>query len=673
MRKQRLISCIVIPFITSVVSAEVNLYKADIVSPDTVDVALPEVEILSAQNVKAVTSSTPYQKIDAERIKIAGISDIADAMKRLPGVNLRDYGGAGGLKTISVRGLGSQHTAVVYDGVTLSDAQSGQIDLSRYSLDNVNAISLYSGDNDDIFMPAKAAASASSLYITSFSLPESGDTRLRLNARMKGGSYGYFNPFVRVSKGFGKRGFYSANIDYIHADNDYSFKLVNGQYVTKERRYNSQMDSWHGELNGNWEVAKGSRLNAKLYYYQNHRHLPGPVVYYVSGNDERLTDRNFFGQLQFKGRLNSKLSLLSTAKFNWATSRYKEFAGKYENGVRDDYYIQRETYATAALLFTPLNNFSFDYSADWSWNNLSSNVKNNIRPYRHTILQTIAAKYNVWRLTAMARLLYSLYINEAKDGNAGRDKSGLSPMLSLSMKPMEDYGFYVRGSYKNIFRMPTFNEAYYDNNSSANLEPEITDQFNLGVTYQTSSLPFISDFVLTCDGYINRVKNKIVAIPYNLFLWSMTNLGKVRVFGVDVTLNADLPINKEQKLVLSGSYSFQRAQPRTSRTSSDWMKQVAYIPVNSGSASLSWVNPWVDVAFHATGMSERYTTNANIAETRIPGFIEAGTSLSHRFRLKKSTLEIRGEINNIFNKQYEIVARYPMPGRTWKIGVEFDL
>ena len=85
----------------------------------------------------------------------------------MPGITLTDYGGAGGLKTVSVRGFGSKHTLVVYDGVGLSNNQSGSIDVSRYSLDNVSDMALVVGDGDDIFQPARNMASAASLRNTS--------------------------------------------------------------------------------------------------------------------------------------------------------------------------------------------------------------------------------------------------------------------------------------------------------------------------------------------------------------------------------------------------------------------------------------------------------------------------------------------------------------------------
>lgn len=120
-----------------------------------------------------MTSTAPLFNLTNERMKTMGVTDISDALHRLPGINIRDYGGAGGMKTVSVRGFGTTHTGVIYDGIVLSDCQSGKIDLSRYSLDNVGSLSLIVGDNSDIFVPAKASASAASIIISSMSVPVS--------------------------------------------------------------------------------------------------------------------------------------------------------------------------------------------------------------------------------------------------------------------------------------------------------------------------------------------------------------------------------------------------------------------------------------------------------------------------------------------------------------------
>ncbi|MDE7413752.1 MAG: TonB-dependent receptor [Muribaculaceae bacterium] len=652
------------------------IYDGSLPSSSTEEVdTLPDVEVLSQKIDRSISSSIPLYKIDRTGILNHGITDISDALKRLPGVNLRDYGGAGGLKTVSVRGLGASHTGVSYDGVVLSDLRSGEIDLSRYSLNDVSSISLTPGDPEEIFIPARNASSGASIAISSLQNPLPEDKKFSADIRMKTGSFGLWHPYFRTIFSNASNLSISAMAEFTHAKNNYPFTLVNGDYISKEKRENSRMNSLHTEINSIFIPGKGSSLNSKLYYYDNSRQLPGPVKYYVNESHEKLHDRNFFFQSRYRNRLSSVVSIAAIAKFNWSSSRYSDKAESYPNGFLDQYYIQREVYSSGALLILPMTGLSLDYSADWFFNNLSSNLPSDSRPYRHSVLQTFSAKYNIGPVTILGRMLYSLYLDrwQEKTGKKGRkDFNRFSPSLAISVSPFKNIPLYVRASYKNIYRMPTFNELYFDNYGSTSLQPEITDQLNIGFTFSSPSLGVLENLSATIDGYYNSVRNKIVAIPYNLFKWTMTNLGKARIFGLDISLDSKFKINTSHSILFTASYSYQRAQPRTSPDMLDWMKQIAYTPLNSGSASISWLNPWVSIAVHTTTVSARYTTSSNLPSTRIAGYGETGLAFFHTFSFHKSSLELRADILNLFDKQYEVVAKYPMPGRNWTASIRYS-
>ncbi|WP_289747614.1 TonB-dependent receptor plug domain-containing protein [uncultured Bacteroides sp.] len=638
---------------------------------DTAGRNLQEFEVVSERVRREVTSTAPLFNLTSERMKTMGVTDISDALHRLPGINIRDYGGAGGMKTVSVRGFGTTHTGVIYDGIVLSDCQSGKIDLSRYSLDNVGSLSLIVGDNSDIFVPAKASASAASIIISSMSMPGPMDSLWHVTGQMRIGSFGTYNPYFKVGKSLTPKFSFSVIGEYTHAKNNYPFTLENGKLVTRERRSNSMMNSWHGEINTRWRLTPASMLDAKVYYYDNNRQLPGPVILYNPVCHEKLRDRNFFGQLTYKNLSLSKFSFQGLAKFNWDASLYHDEDGKYPGGILDEDYFQREVYVSGSALYVPTDKLAFNYSADYFYNNLTTNQMEVVGPWRHSVLQSFTGKFqNSW-LLATARLLWSIYDNGVKEGISSKDENKLSPSLSVSVQPMRNRLFFIRASYKNIFRMPTFNETYYFRMGSTSLKPEDTDQFNFGLTWQYNSTNWLNALVLTGDVYYNNVKDKIVALPTNMFIWTMTNMDKARAFGVDVTASATFNIARRQSLVFAGNYSWQRVQPRTSPTDPDYNKQVAYTPVHSGAASLSWENPWVDVVVHTTGASDRYGTSSNLPITRIKGYMEMGAALIRSFNIKRNTIDLRFDLTNILDTQYEIVGNYPMPGRAWKFTVTY--
>ncbi|MDE5552148.1 MAG: outer membrane beta-barrel protein [Muribaculaceae bacterium] len=420
-------------------------------------------------------------------------------------------------------------------------------------------------------------------------------------------------------------------------------------------------------------MTEQSALDAKIYYYDNDRELPGRVVLYNNNSDDTLHDRNFFAQVSYLNTGWSKLSLRSVAKFNWDATFYHEVDGKYTGVFKDEYYIQREAYVSGSLLYTPVRSVALDYALDYSYNNLSSNGYTIAGPWRHSILQALSAKFNNNRILIIGRLLCSTFVNGVKRGEPVPDRTKLSPAVSVSVRPWSSQLIYLRAAYKNIFRIPTFNESYYYHLGSLSLKPEDTDQVNVGVTWQYGPRGVVSDITATADVYYNHVRDKIVAIPQNMFVWTMTNLDKVRAFGADITINANLELTNLHKLVIASTYSWQRVQPRTSPKDPDYNKQVAYTPQHNGAASVTWQNPWVDIVVKLSGCSDRYGTNSNLPNTRLPGYAELGVSLTREFSLRRHKLDLRLDALNITDTQYQIVSGYPMPGCAFRLTATYKL
>ena len=640
---------------------------------------LEGVTVTESQRRHTLTSTAPLHLLDRRDMLSMGITDMADALHRLPGITLRDYGGAGGMKTVSVRGFGAKHTGVSYDGVMLSECQSGEIDLSRYSLDNVEGLSLTIGDNDDIFIPARQSSTPAVLNIETLRM-RTDDTRPHLTAQVKQGSFGLISPFVRYEQNLSNRFAFSLVGEYTYADNDYPYSIQNGNETVSDRRSNSRMNSWHGELNFLYQTNRVSRLSGKLYYYDNDRQLPGQVHYYTNLSGEALRDRNAFGQLLYQTRWDDKLSLKWLAKYNWAESVYRD--RMMQGGVNDASYWQREVYSSAVLLYTPDERWAMDYSMDYAFNNLNGSSWRTLvgKPYRHTMLQSATAKYQNRRLKVIVRLLLSLYLNGQSEmpattrqdvqQNSADNMQRLSPSLSVSYKLLADQDLYVRASYKNIFRSPTFNESYYYHYGSTNLKPESTDQLNVGVTY-TAPLSRRNMLTVTLDGYYNRVKDMIVAVPQNMFVWTCVNLDKVRSYGLDATMRASRQVAEGHQVAVAGSYSYQRVEDRNNPEATTYGYQVAYMPRHQGSLSVSYENPWVNVSLHGTSVSSRWPNNNHYEGTLIAGYTDCGATLWRQFRWHRHQLEARFDLKNVFDKQYEIVANYPMPGRNYQISINY--
>ena len=124
-------------------------------------------EVLIVKDMRDVemNSTSPFQLLDRDALKNVNSLQVSDAVKFFSGVIVKDFGGMGGMKTVSIRSMGAHHTAVAYDGITMTDCQTGQIDIGRYSLDQVDILSLNIGDGNTIFQPARMFASSGLLTI----------------------------------------------------------------------------------------------------------------------------------------------------------------------------------------------------------------------------------------------------------------------------------------------------------------------------------------------------------------------------------------------------------------------------------------------------------------------------------------------------------------------------
>lgn len=639
-----------------------------------IDTLLNEVKVSASAKQRDLSNAAPTQTLTARDMEQMGVHQLSDAVKHMSGVTLHDYGGAGGLKTVSVRGLGARFTGVSYDGVALSDVQTGQIDLQRYTLNGVRQVSLLVGEGSDIFISAREATTPGMLRIetteevqkTPSYAPKGG----RLVCSMVVGSWDYTNPTLSAGGRWGKLSL-SAMADYVYAENDYPFTIYNITERIHKRRVHSKMNQGHAEINASYAFSDNHVLSAKAYYYDNDRDLPGVVRYYTSESKQQLRERTAFGQLLYRGHLSDQWSLKAAAKWNFASSDYKDRL--YSDGVTDGAYWQREGYLSGAVLYRPIESLSFSYASDIVHNDLNSHRKNTIdqHPSRLSLLNTFSARWNRGFLSLTGRVLHSAHLEDTRSGAEGQDYHHWSPSASASAKLGK--GWTARLMWKDIFRMPSFTELYYYHLGTQDLKPERTSQWNAGVTWEGRLLPTLSA-TMSSDIYINKVKDKIVSIPYNLFIWRNINAAEARIKGVDLNIGLYLQMAARHALEMQGHYSYMHAVDRSNPNNNDYNKQLPYMPQHSMSTVLTWRNPWANVSLNAYGVSKTWATTSHADGSSIGGYGELGVTVFREFRLRGSQrLTASFNVSNLLNKQYEVIAAYPMPGRGWRLKIDYRL
>ena len=425
---------------------------------------LEGVTVESHHTDRQVTASKPIQQLNREELQQLGLQNLADAVKKFAGAQVKDYGGIGGMKTVSVRNLGAHHTAVSYDDVTISNTQAGQIDISRFTLDNVESISLSVGNEDDWLQSARHFASGGVLNIKSERMGRDGE---QLEFKVRGASFGYVSPSFRYWQPISSGTTIALNGSFMRADGNYPYTLVNGKEKTQEKRHNSDIASWQGEANLYHTWGSQSQLDVKAYWYHSGRGLPGAVILYKEKSDERLWDEDFFTQAVYTNRLNEHFTLKARMKYTHSWNKYEDTDVKYENNLRRDVARQNEYYGSATIGWRPNVWLSLSLAEDLAYNDLRSNItiSDNLTdppyPKRTTSLTALSANAEWHRLRANASLVGTYATESVKAGKQPDDRKKLSPALSLSYRLLDDGHLFLRAMYKNTFRLPTFNDLYY--------------------------------------------------------------------------------------------------------------------------------------------------------------------------------------------------------------------
>ena len=626
-------------------------------------------------------SQTPVQVVDIEKIERSGALFLSDALKQMAGVTLRDYGGIGGMKTVSARGLGSQFSTLSIDGVAVNDCQNGQVDLSRYLLGNSAYVSLSNGMQDEPLLSARSIAAGSIINMETqkpFFLP---GQRTHTSLGFESGSFGMLSPTLSIQHRISKNLTLSFWGNYLRSNGDYPFTLY---YTTShndsssiERREHSAMWLATGDLNLQYSISNNKSLTTKVHYVQGSHELPGPVVFYAKTGSENTAEKLFFAQTRYR-EYHKNIRFQVVAKYQHTYDQYENFRAQTVTRYQMNEYSQDECYLSSTADWKPFDHTTLSITTDAAAATLHSNLTNNSEVTRLSSLSALSLRYHHERLDIKSNILATVVNENACDNPGTVNYRKLSPYAGISIQPLKNSPLRLRYFFKETYRVPNFNEMYYFILPLDTLRPECATQHNIGF-----SLPFAThyckdsssqySYLLAVDVYQNNVDDKIIAVPrQNMFIWSTMNLGKVDIKGIDMKGNIDWQW-KRRALSVTMTYSYQKAVDRSNPDNpKTYNHQIPYTPRHSGGVSLYYSSPLVNVGYTCMAVGERFSQQQNSDESRMPPYAEHGITLDRNFELRIGDIKIQFILNNIFNVQYEVVRSYPMMGRNFRIKATYS-
>ncbi|WP_205195439.1 TonB-dependent receptor [Chitinophaga sp. Cy-1792] len=659
-----------------------------------------QVDSLRVKDLKGVTVLTnvykeviPSQKLTGENLKSLNSFSVADAIRYFAGVQVKDYGGIGGLKTVDMRSMGTNHMGVFYDGIQLGNAQNGQVDLGKFSMDNIESISVYNGQKSEIFQPAKDYGSSGTIYLRSRKPVFDSLQSTHVKAVYKTGSFDLVDPSILFEQKLTPKINYSLSGELINASGKYPFRYKRVYAKTGHTAWDTTAIRQNGDINAH-RIESGlygnidrGQWNAKVYYYDAEKGIPGAIVNNVWKRSQRQWDRNFFVQGGFQKNVTQRYDIQVNGKY---ANDYMRYLNPDTTLMYiDNTFHQQEWYGSVANKYSISKKIDVDLSTDFQYNTLSSNLDGFVFPKRFTSLIALAGAADLGPVKMQGSVLGTFINEQVTRGNKSQSdtaasapgKSEITPAYFITYKPFAEADFNIRAFYKNIFRMPTFNDLYYTDIGNISLKPEFTHQYDLGFAYRRNPVSrILNEWKIQTDVYYIKVTDKIVAVPKGngMYRWMMMNIGTVEIKGLDLIADWAFTLSKEIMLNVRATYTYQQAQDFTKRKSpalqqETWGGQIPYVPWNSGSliTCLQYRSWRLNYSFIYVG--ERYQNSANTVENYEQPWYTSDMSASKNFQYKRYRFRIAAELNNVLSQDYEVVSNYPMPKRNYKLILSVEL
>ena len=575
----------------------------------------PVLDSLHAVTITADKGLTVSRK---DTLDVGNVHSVSEILLKSSAVHVGDNGGHAGLKTVSLRGFGSAHTAIYVDGLRVGNVQSGQNDLGMIAPENVGSVVVDYAQNSISFNTARPVF-------------ENGPLATRVS--LSGGSFGTWQPYARFDFRLSENLSLSANTAGLFSKGDFSY----GDGLVRENNDLSQVRAGLDLF--------GKDFHVKAYFNGVERGTPGSTSW---PSEDRQADRNTFVQ----GVLNRNFSSLYTLHLSGKASYDDIF---YTSSYGDSRYGQTEIQLNSAHNFQIRNWWKLSLAADIQWDGLKSS---NYNASRLTAFSALASSFRAGLLSADIALEY----NGAFDHGA-LSRHALAPSLMARLTLPE--GLDISAFARRAYRVPTFNELYYVGYGNPDLRPEDAWLTDMAVDYVR---PLGNSFSLKSklDVFLNLLTDKITSAPTpeDPNIWAPYNIGKVCSTGFDMA--AGVAHEGEWDYSLDLKYSYQSAVDRTPDSYS-YGQQIPYIArhVVVLSGNVTW-NSWTAQAVWQMRAGRKDGTGD------LPDWNTLDVDLAKPLTVRKSgMLLLKVSARNLLDCRYETVSGYPMPGRSFMAGVEY--
>ena len=615
------------------------------------DYQLDEIIVSSDKlDTKLSDASSRIEIIDSKRIESVNGNRLADILKSSSSVFIKSYGLSPSLQTISLNGLGAEHTLIILDNVRLNSFQNSLVDLSLISKDNIERIEIINNGVSSIYGSDALGGVVNIILKKRENLIE--ENILKLNASISLGSFNtkeYSFGLYQQFKKFSSRIFYSKETS--NGDYDYYFK--NGSIKTLKSRQNSSYSIYDYGLSAQYIIDKNNILKILSTYSDQDKHIPG-IETGTTPPPTKQYDKNWNNILTIENILWEDFYLNTNFNFQNNFMNYSIqpiLNSSYNNFV----------YSTSSELKIKKNNYGFTTGYNFYHALLKSKeLINGVKRNQHAIFVS-----SVFNLSNWLKLFPSSRYDFISDINEGT----YTYKLGINFKPFKQDNFSIKTNFGKNFRAPSFNDLYWKNSGNENLKPE--KSFNTEMGFYYSFYEFFKTQIDFSYTFISAI-NKIVWIPQPSGLWSPQNIAE----SISKNLSFNIKLSKTILNDLEFNFDAGLQIVNSKKTSENYKndptknKYIPFIPLKSTNINFGVQQKIFEINIFYSLIGKRYSDFVNTKTMKSFDLIDA--NISYKLLLFNVNIKLRFEVNNMFNKDYEIISGYPMPLRYFNLTLFID-
>ena len=540
-------------------------------------------------------------------------------------IYFKEYG-RGMLSSVSFRGTTASQTAVIWNGININSQMNGSTDFNTISASDYNSVSVKAGGGSVIY---GSGAIGGTVHLNNdLGFYKRFENILKLD-------YGSFNTIGINYKTNISNEKWSAQIGFSRNSSTNDYKYLNRYTWRGEQRWNQNGEYDVITMSSSLAYKLDSKNSIKLYSQTSNTDRNTSLITesetkskYINGFNRNLLEYDGdFGKL----------------KTNFKTAYIFENYQYFADNSKEDY-----SYGKTESLITKL---------DLGYTLFKSTQVNGIVDYNRTKGYGTSFGDHVREISS-ASLLVKQDISTDWKNELGIRKEFTdnyeSPVLfSLGSSYQFSKLYNLKLNFSRNFRIPTYNDLYWDQGGNADLKPESSYQAEIGNVFTFKNISLTQTF------YYMKIKDLLQWVPSQNGIWTPKNTSKVNSYGAETLLSWKKHFGKNY-FSANATYAY------TASKDEETNNQLFFVPYNKVTGSVSYSRSKISAYYQFLYNGFVYTRADNNPDEIIEAYTVSNVGIDYDFKFLDS-FKLGFQVLNIFNKDYESYEDRPMPGRNFNM------